>query len=193
MHRLELRKQKKSLLNLQPKNNAITKAYGSREQFLVTFNPDLQREVCSDVKLCLRGGAPSMAQINTTYGEKTATMWLVPQLYNLSEYCGCRDKLQGEPLKDCASVIAMDFYYLTVTEMMLFFHWFKSGRYGRFYGSVDPLVITTSLRSFVKERNQMIERYEQEQRELEEEEERRQHPPITYKEYLRLKATRENK
>ena len=191
VRRLELKKQQKSLPNLQPKNNAITKAYGSREQFLVTFNPDLQREVCGDIKLCFCGGAPSLGLLNATYGERTATMWLVPQLYNLSEYCGCRDKLQGEPLKDCASVIAMDFYYLTVTELMLFFHWFKSGRYGRFYGSVDPLVITTSLREFVRERNILIDRYEQDEMHRKEEEERRKHPPITYEEHLRLKAARE--
>ena len=91
-------------------------------------------------------------------------MWLVPQLYNLSEYCGCREKLQGTPLEECASVIAMEFYYLTVTELMLFFHWFKTGRYGRFYGSVDPLVITTSIREFIRERNTEIDRHEREER-----------------------------
>lgn len=144
--------QQASLPALQQKSNEITLAYGNREKFLSTFNPDVQRDICGNPDLCFFGGAPTLGQLNATYGSQTAAMWLVPQLYNLSEYCGCKDKLEGNPLKECASVIATEFYFLSVSELMLFFHRFKSGRYGRFYGSVDPLVITTSLRDFLKER-----------------------------------------
>jgi len=134
--------------------------YGDRASFLTLFNPDLQKKICKDSDICFFGDAPVLSQLNMAYGEMTAIMWLVPQLYNLSEYCGCKDKLQGDSLEECASVIASEFFYLKVTELMLFFHRFKSGRYGRFYGSVDPLVITTSLRTFLSERSQAI--YEQE-------------------------------
>lgn len=144
--------QQKSLPVLQQKNNEITKAYGDRDKFLMTFNPDVQQDICGDPDVCFFGGAPTLGQLNTTYGSQTAAMWLVPQLYNLSEYCGCKEKLLGKPLEECASVIATEFYFLSVSELMLFFHRFKSGRYGRFYGSVDPLVITTSIRDFLKER-----------------------------------------
>ncbi|MBR4602240.1 MAG: hypothetical protein IKO37_06745 [Prevotella sp.] len=144
--------QQASLPALQQKSNEITLAYGNREKFLSTFNPDVQRDICGNPDICFFGGAPTLGQLNATYGSQTAAMWLVPQLYNLSEYCGCKDKLEGNPLKECASVIATEFYFLSVSELMLFFHRFKSGRYGRFYGSVDPLVITTSLRDFLKER-----------------------------------------
>ena len=137
---------------LQQKNNEIVMAYGNREKFLATFNPDVQRDICGNADICFFGGAPTLSQLNSTYGAQTAAMWLIPQLYNLSEYCGCRDKLEGNPLKECASVIATEFYFLSVSELMLFFHRFKSGRYGRFYGSVDPLVITTSIRVFLNER-----------------------------------------
>ena len=179
--------------DLHPRSKEIVQAYGSRENFLQVFNPDLQREVCEDSDVCFFGGAPTLADLNRTYGRKTAAMWLVPQLYNLSEYCGCRDKLQGTPLEECASVIAMEFYYLTVTELMLFFHWFKTGRYGRFYGSVDPLVITTSLRTFLGERSMEIERHDTQERLRKEEEERKSNPPISYEEYKRLCMERKMK
>ena len=68
---------------------------------------------------------------------------------------------------------------------MLFFHRFKTGRYGRFYGTVDPLIITTSLREFIKERNVEIERHEQEERERKAAEHRKR--AIPYTEYLRRK------
>ena len=170
---------------LQEKSNEIVVAYGQRERFLTTFNPDVQRKICGNVDVCFFGGAPTLSQINATYGENTATMWLVPQLYNLSEYCGCRDKLDGNPLKECASVIAAEFYYLSVTELMLFFHWFKSGKYGRFYGSIDPLVITTSLRDFLKERNYAYERRENEERTKQREEDAKN--SVTWEEYCMMK------
>ena len=139
-------------------------------------------KVCKDSQLCFFGDAPVLSELNMAYGEMTATMWLGPQLYDLSEYCGCRDKLQGKPLEECASVIATEFYFLKVSELMLFFHRFKSGKYGRFYGSVDPLVITTSLRSFLIERNNAIEEQERIERERKAEEERKN--AITYEEYV---------
>ena len=144
--------------------------YGDRARFLTLFNPDLQMKVCKDTELCLFGDAPVLSELNMAYGEMTATMWLVPQLYDLSEYCGAKEKLQGKPLEECASVIATDFYYLKVSELMLFFHRFKSGRYGRFYGSVDPLVITRALRDFIAERNNAIDIYEKEMKKKELEE-----------------------
>ncbi len=155
---------------LQQKSNEITTTYGSREKFLATFNPDVQRDICNYPDACFFGGAPTLTQLNMTYGSQTAAMWLIPQLYNLSEYCGCKDKLEGNPLKECASVIATEFYFLSVSELMLFFHRFKSGRYGRFYGSIDPLVITTSIRTFLAERMAAYnehERIEKERRDQE--------------------------
>lgn len=73
----------------------------------------------------------------------------------------------------CANVIATEFYYLSVTELMLFFHRFKSGRYGRFYGSVDPLMITTSLRDFIKERAIVYDKHDQEIRKQKDDEDRK--------------------
>ena len=170
---------------LQQKSNEIVRVYGAREKFLVTFNPDMQRKVCAYPDVCFFGGAPTLGLLNTTYGDKTAAMWLVPQLYNLSEYCGCRDKLTDNQLKECASVIATEFNYLSVTELMLFFHRFKSGRYGRFYGSVDPLVITTSLRDFLKERSSAYDKHEQDEKErLKAEEESK--PKVTWDEYCMM-------
>lgn len=130
----------------------LVNKYGSRESFLTAYNPSYQKVVCGNTNECYFGDYPTLSTLKAGYGDNAPVMWLIPQLYNLSEFCGCKEKLQGTPLEECASVIATEFHYLKVTELMLFFHRFKSGRYGRFYGSVDPLVITTSLRDFLKER-----------------------------------------
>ena len=132
--------------------------------FLTKFNPSYQMEICGNSNDCFFGEYPTLAEIRKNYGDKTPSAWLVPQLYNLSEYCGVKDKLEGAPLEETAFVIATEYYYLKISEIMLFFHRFKTGRYGRFYGCVDPLVITTSLREFVKERNAEYIKVEQEER-----------------------------
>lgn len=157
--------------------------YGDKGAFLTSFNPDYQRKICADLQECHFGDYPTLGGIKSAYGDNFPVAWLVPQLYNLSEYCGCRDKLQGAPLEECAFVIATEYYYLKVSEIMLFLHRFKSGRYGRFYGSVDPLVITTSIREFLKERMYAIQKKEQEDRERE----RIEHLKhcVTWEEYCR--------
>ena len=154
----------------QKKGEIVTRYGSKREEFLKKFNPELQMTICKNPYLCFLGDAPALSEINMAYGEMTAAMWLVPQLYNLSEFSGCKNKLSDCSLEECASIIAAEFYYLKVSELMLFFYRFKSGRYGRFYGSVDPLVITTSLREFVKERNNALEHYAREEKKREWEE-----------------------
>lgn len=155
--------------------------YGDKKEFITAFNPDCQQRICVNADNCFFGDYPTLGMVKEAYGSKTAAAWLVPQLYNLSEYCGCKEKLQGKPLEECAGVIATEFYYLKISEVMLFLYRFKSGKYGRFYGSVDPLVITTSLREFLKERLYIYDKREQEIRDRENEESRKN--AITWEQY----------
>ena len=140
-------------------------------------------EICGNSNDCFFGEYPTLAEIRKNYGDKTPSAWLVPQLYNLSEYCGVKDKLEGAPLEETAFVIATEYYYLKISEIMLFFHRFKTGRYGRFYGCVDPLVITTALRDFAQERINAIVAKESEDRDREREEQRKN--AITWEEYCK--------
>ena len=105
----------------------LLRKYGNREAFLSSFNPDIQRQICTDSELCMFGEYPTLSALRNGYGNNAPVMWLIPQLYNLSEYCGCKEKLQGKPLEECASIIANEFHYLKVSEVMLFFYRFKTG------------------------------------------------------------------
>jgi len=148
----------------------LSSKHGDRDAFLVKYNPDCQLAQTADAEECHFGDHPTLSQLRVGYGSRMPVIWLLPQLYSLSEYCGCKNKLQGRPLQECASIIAADFHWLKVSELILFFHRFKSGCYGRFYGTVDPLVITTALRDFCDERWQAYAKHEQEQREQRERE-----------------------
>jgi hypothetical protein len=151
----------------------------------MAYSPAAQRTLCSDKQLCLFGNFPTLADINKEYGTQTSVAWLIPQLLDLSEFCGCKDKLQGESLEECAWLIAQNYFFLKVSEVMLFFNYFKQGKYGRFYGSVDPLVIMTSFQDFIRERYDAYFAHESELNKKRSEEQKKN--SISHAEYLRLK------
>ena len=67
---------------------------------------------------------------------------------------------------------------------MLFFWWFKSGKYGKFYGSVDPMVITSALREFIRDRNAIIAK--RDSMELEKKENEWKKTALTYEQWREL-------
>lgn len=110
--------------------------------------------------------------------------WLTAQLTELSAYCGARN-MDVAQLRMLAMTLATEYPWLKITEYLVFFHRFKAGRYGKFYGSVDPLTITTAMREFIRERNEAWFYREQEEREERERKAAETSPPITWEEYCR--------
>lgn len=137
------------------------------DDFLVMFNPSKQDVYCRSIDRCFIGTAPSLAKVAQCYGTNIAKTWLDCQLRELSEYCGCKDKMTTAQLIECSKVVLSNYGYLKVTELMYFFNRFKAGKYGRFYGSVDPLVITSALYDFITEREAILARARSRQREWE--------------------------
>ena len=141
-------------LSLTENSVSLTVQYGNFSKFLVAFNPDMQYELSADVEDCFFGYYPTLARLDREYCNTASIQWLNIQIYNLNEFCGCKDKMSPQQVLDCARTISTMYYYLKVSELMLFFFRFKAGFYGKFYGSVDPMVITTALSQFCKERGE---------------------------------------
>lgn len=162
--------------------NSVLQKYGQEGlTFLDIYNADFIFRKQINVDECYFGDYPTLAQLNKGYDKKFPVVWLMTHLHNLSEYCGCKDKLSGTALSQCAIVIATEYYFLKTTELILFFHRFKSGKYGGFYGSVDPLIITKSLRDFLKERSFAYEIHEREEQRRKDEESRKD--AVSWEEY----------
>lgn len=145
--------------------------FGNAEKFLCTFNPDMQYKYCKDVNRCYIGKAPSLKVISEAYGENITETWLEIQLRDLSEFAGCKDKLSIQQIEQIAKVIILEFSFLKATELMHFFILFKSGKFGKFYGAVDGLVITEALQEFRQLRRERL--WELEQKRAREERARR--------------------
>ena len=153
---------------------------------MLRVTPDTQPAFARKEDVAIMGDYPTLTDICQAYGPMFAAKWLMPQIADMSLFVGAKNLTQRQQMQ-LAEVIATEYHYLKVTELLLFFYRFKTGRYGHFYGAVDPMVVTCALRTFVQERNDLIAQYEQEQRERENEAERVANPPITYEEYLKLK------
>ena len=164
----------------------LLRKYGDRNSFLNKVSPSVQTTFARHPDSCYFGDYPTLAELNNAYGRTMASQWLVAQLTNLSEFSGARD-VTAHQLEDLSRIVAQEYHWLKITELLLFFYKFKTGSYGRFYGAVDPLVITTALREFIGDRNTAYARHEQEERERLEEEERKAHPPVSREEWLRMK------
>ena len=136
------------------------------DAFLVAFNPDHQVRYTKDQRKAYLGEAPSLSIISACYGEGISEAWLIAQLWNLAEFSGCKEKISEAQIEEVSMLIREEYHYLKVTELMDFFRRFKLGEYGKFYGSVDPLVITTALKEFLQQRRQILYALDQEDREM---------------------------
>lgn len=158
--------------------------YGTIDNFMMSVSPRAQLVVSTNRKDCIVGEYPTLNNIATAYGRTAPIQWLIAQLVNLSEFCGVKDKLTGDQVEELAWLIAGEYSYYKVSQFLVFFHNFKMGKYGKFYGAVDPLVITTALKEFDKERIRIIGEWEKGQERIQRE--RDSENTITFDEYLKL-------
>ena len=144
---------------------AIIGRYGNDEmKFLTLFNPSKQTEYTLDVRRAYRGHAPALSGVREAYGGGTARSWLFVQISDLMEFSGCKGKLSVKQIEELANIILTEYGYLKLTEMMDFFRKFKAGSYGKFYGTVDPMVITCALREFLRARAIILSRLDAQER-----------------------------
>ena len=134
-------------------------------KFLLDNSPDRQHIICQDVDGCYFGDSLTLSEVSKVYGNGLPKAWLIPQLVNLSEFCGLKQDASSLQLKELALIIYNKYYWLKVDELLLFFYRFKSNCYKRFYCYFDPTTILESLKMFVDERYWAYTKREQEERE----------------------------
>lgn len=163
----------------------MIKRFGDSESFLKKVSPSTQTSFASHPDNAVMGDYPTLIDLKQAYGKNFAAIWLVPQIDNLTLFTGAKN-ITEQQHEELAKIIAAEYGYLKVTELLLFFHRFKAGHYGRFYGSFDPMVITCALRDFIKERNIFIDQYEREKKGREDESKQKL-PTMTHEQWLEYK------
>lgn len=164
----------------------MTARYGNAEKFLNTFKPDMQVMAARYVERAYFGTAPMLETVCLGYGELAAMVFICALLEDINLFVGVKEKMPVNRQRELSRLVLAEYPYLKVTELLLFFHRLKCGRYGRFYGMVDALTVTSALMQFMGERLTETNRFKA-ARKKEEKPEKVASGGITYEEYLQLK------
>lgn len=143
-------------------------------------NPDTQAVFAADERKTIMGEYSTLAMLDQAFGCGAAASWIVTLITNLNIFAGSRS-MDDHQVRNLALLLSQEYRNMKYSVMQLFFHRFKCGDFGRFYGKVDPLVITCSLKEFVtscehKRQQYMNEEYvakQQEKARRKEEQEKR--------------------
>lgn len=163
-------------------------------RFLNQYSPAIQANAARNPERCYFGNAPTLAAVAQEYGFKTASKFVFAQVANLVRFFGSRMQKQvvDSALRELADVITTEYYFLNAAEILLFFHRFKAGKYGKMYGDFDPLAVTTGLREFVKERAAEHVKRERIMIVKERAAHERRTDTVTYEQYKQIKHRAEN-
>lgn len=172
------------------KQRALLNKYPDPAQFILDYNPDLQFKIvrCKATlsDLAMNSSIPTLGLLASTYGDETPLEWLKIQFGTLNDFAEVSTKINKEQLNELAEIFISEYYYLNAAEICFFIARFKSGKYGRFYGAIDPMKITSAMLDYIRERRIDIERYEREQYRIQRQKEieERGNNRISYAEYL---------
>lgn len=92
----------------------------------------------------------TLAMLDLAFGEDSSSDWLTVAITDLNIFCGSKS-MTDDQIADLADFIACEYKDVKFSMMQLFFYRFKRGDFGKFYGKVDPMVITCALKDFVDE------------------------------------------
>lgn len=149
--------------SVNPKIKQLSQQYdGNVLNFLAdsSMNCDAQLKYAENTRLALTDDTPTLGNVDTAFGKGAAGDWLMAELEDLSEFCGCKDKFTIDQMEHTAMMIRTNNSYLKVSELLLFFSWVKRGKYGRFYGALDPIIVLGALDEFVNWRSRQLEQIE---------------------------------
>lgn len=143
---------KKYLKNLESSERvmAIKERFGDLDSFLMKVSPEAQ-VLMSDFHKAVSDDYPTLDDVCLTYGKNAAKNWLCSQIVSLAIFGDAMNLTKGQ-IEELASIIAIEFKDLKVSEVLHFFYCFKSGR---LYTSeaISPMSVIISLRDFMYKRN----------------------------------------
>ena len=143
---------KKYLKNLESSERvmAIKERFGDLNSFLMKVSPEAQ-VLMSDFHKAVSDDYPTLDDVCLTYGKNAAKNWLCSQIVSLAIFGDAKNLTKGQ-IEELASIIAIEFKDLKVSEVLHFFYCFKSGRLHT-SEAISPMSVIISLRDFMYKRN----------------------------------------
>lgn len=135
---------------MQQQVSNLRENFQSFKDFAVAFNPKTQVEFGRDERKSIMADYSTLAMLDMALGENSSSNWLSVAIGDLNIFCGSKS-MSNDQIEDLADFIASEYKDIKFSMMQLFFYRFKRGDFGKFYGKVDPMVITCALKDFVEE------------------------------------------
>lgn len=149
---------------LRQRAQTLVTTYSTPAALSRQYSPARQQRCAANAYKAVTCAAPRLQDVATAWANG-AELWLMVHLYELGEFAGVREKMTSDQVRQTAAIIAGEFYFLKLTELMLFFQRVKAGSFGRFYGTVDPMEVCLWLRQWVAgERARIVAAEERAQR-----------------------------
>lgn len=155
---------------------ALRKAY-KPSQITAEYPIDLQIIImgaCPTVDCCAKVKSPMLCVLSEAFPafidrqlnkvENMAISWMQGQLIAVSAFTNVRDKMSDWQMTALCQQILADYPTVTMLEFILFCARLRTGLYEDFYGSVDPMRIIKSFRSFMDDRKRDYDRKYEEER-----------------------------
>ena len=161
------------LLDDLTKNDGSDRKWIDRKAFYdeiaTIFTPEAGIKIAANADGCIMADSPTLADIAKEYGSNAPIAWLSVQIADASMFSNSKEVMSEDQGMACAYIIFTKFFYLKLTEILLFFVKFKAGDYEKFYGSVASQKIIISIRSFLSYRSSIMERHERKKKESQKE------------------------
>lgn len=137
-------------LDFPERIKAIKERFGDLDSFLMKVSPEAQ-VLMSDFHKAVSDDYPTLDDVCLTYGKNAAKNWLYSQIVSLAIFGDAMNLTKGQ-IEELASIIAIEFKDLKVSEVLHFFYCFKSGRLHT-SEAISPMSVIISLRDFMYKRN----------------------------------------
>lgn len=137
-------------LDFPERIKAIKERFGDLDSFLMKVSPEAQ-VLMSDFHKAVSDDYPTLDDVCLTYGKNAAKNWLCSQIVSLAIFGDAMNLTKGQ-IEELASIIAIEFKDLKVSEVLHFFYCFKSGRLHT-SEAISPMSVIISLRDFMYKRN----------------------------------------
>lgn len=148
--------------NLLLKVNNLRQNYQSFDDFCKEYSPLRQDEFAINERKTIMDDYSAISILDHSYGNGSTASWVNILLAELNAFSGTKN-IDNEQTKSLARLIAREYKDLKISLLQLFFYKFKCGYFGKFYGKVDPMVITCALKDFVKECEAKRQEYQNEE------------------------------
>lgn len=104
-----------------------------------------------DESRCHNGTAPTIRECVQDFGRETVRFVIRQHLDLFIDFLKAKDKPSNKQRDTIVWFVLSQFNGLKITEYQLYIIKAMSGAFGKFYNTLDPLDVTTSLRQWVKE------------------------------------------